>query len=134
METEEKTVKKAPTEWTILLKETYPLVKEALDGKKMPNGTGLKVAGYLKKQGIKTPSLEDVKKAIEYLEANPHYKAAGSVSGRPPKKISVSEELEIKTPMFTPLIVKGVEYCLDLDENEVFTLDGGLALGTVRRS
>ena len=31
METEEKTVKKAPTEWTILLKETYPLVKEALD-------------------------------------------------------------------------------------------------------
>ena len=149
--------KKPLSAWATLLKEVYmPLLKEALDGKKMPTGLGLKVAGYLHKQGNTAPALDEVKKAIEYLEANPDYKSdtqksrseSGSVSekkprGRPPKakktddkpkptvvtpKAEQEEEEEeaYEHPKFSAFTFKGVEYLKDEDENELFSSEGDM--------
>lgn len=62
--------------WAMAMKEVYaPLVKEALNGEKMPNGLLMKVAGYLNKSGNEKPTLDDVKAAIEFLQNNPDYKS-----------------------------------------------------------
>jgi hypothetical protein len=62
--------------WAVAMREVYtPLVKEALNGEKMPNGLHMKVAGYLKKNGNEKPTLDDVKAAIEFLQNNPDYKS-----------------------------------------------------------
>jgi len=62
--------------WAVAMREVYtPLVKEALNGEKMPNGLHMKVAGYLNKNGNKKPTLDDVKAAIEFLQNNPDYKS-----------------------------------------------------------
>jgi len=86
--------KKELSAWAISLKEVYaPLIRQALDGKKQPAGFGLKIAGYLKSQGNMKPSLEDVKKAIEFLEEHPDHKSdtaktrseSGSVGEKKPR-------------------------------------------------
>jgi hypothetical protein len=76
MQEEPVKAKRPPSAWAIALKEVYtPLVKEALgEGVKM-NGMHMKVAGYLKKNNVEKPTLDDVKLAIEFLQTNPDYKS-----------------------------------------------------------
>jgi hypothetical protein len=95
--------------WAVAMREVYtPLVKEALNGEKMPNGLHMKVAGYLNKNGNKKPTLDDVKAAIEFLQNNPDYKSdtqkrkmsdSGSETsskkrGRPKKVVPVTADID----------------------------------------
>ena len=115
-----------PTPYATFTFEVSRLVKQVLNGEKMKPGFHQKVAGYLHKVAKKSPTLENVKDAIAYLNAHPEYSrehqeklsAKNSVAsetedevkekktkGRP-KKTNVEAEAEEsrhfeKTPYFT---------------------------------
>ena len=83
--------KREPSAWAKSLSVVSALVKEALEGKKMPAGLHLKVAGYLKSNEIAEPDVDDVVEAIEFLEKNPDYKSGS-------QKARSVDESEIKKP------------------------------------
>jgi hypothetical protein len=83
--------KREPSAWAKSLSVVSALVKEALEGKKMPAGLHLKVAGYLKSKEIAEPDVDDVVEAIEFLEKNPDYKSGS-------QKARSVDESEIKKP------------------------------------
>ena len=65
-----------PGSWADQLKTIYaPVFNEAWGSEKKPAGLLMKVAGYLKKNGNMAPSLEEMRKAIDFIKENPEYQS-----------------------------------------------------------
>jgi hypothetical protein len=121
-----------PGSWADQLKTVYmPVFNEAWKSQngdeKKPAGILMRVSAYLKSQGKKEPTLEEMKAAITFFKENPDHKSETALSrsaggstdeapktrGRPKKKAAAVEK-----PVSAPVVVAKTEESDDEDSDE----------------